>query len=70
LSSIEIGKKWISPHTLAKLSNALHIASFELFKPQNTIDSETQRYTDEIFRAILESINTIHGIYNSRLQDP
>jgi transcriptional regulator with XRE-family HTH domain len=65
LSSIEIGKKWVSPHTLAKLSNALHIASFELFKPQNPVDSDTQRRTDEIFQAIYEAINTIHNMYHT-----
>jgi len=33
LSEIETGKGWVSPLTLSKLSNALEIEVFELFKP-------------------------------------
>jgi transcriptional regulator with XRE-family HTH domain len=69
LSSIEIGKKWVSPHTLAKLSNALNIASFELFKPHGAIDSDIRRYTDEIFQTIRDSIDTIYNIFRSQTKE-
>ncbi|MDR1931437.1 MAG: helix-turn-helix domain-containing protein [Spirochaetales bacterium] len=66
LSSIEIGKKWVSPHTLAKLSNALNIPSFELFKPQNAISPDALRHTDEIFQSIKDAINTLQAMYHEQ----
>jgi transcriptional regulator with XRE-family HTH domain len=69
LSSIEIGKKWMSPQTLAKLSNALNIESFELFRPQGAMKEDTVRYTDEIFQAIKDSIDTLHALYRSQVKN-
>jgi transcriptional regulator with XRE-family HTH domain len=69
LSSIEIGKKWVSPQTLAKLSNALNIESFELFRPQGDMKEDTVRYTDEIFQTIKDSIDTIHTLYRSEVKN-
>jgi transcriptional regulator with XRE-family HTH domain len=66
LSSIEIGKKWISPLTLAKLSDALHIESFELFKPQTAMNLETVKYIDEIFQTVKNSIDAVHTVYRSQ----
>ena len=66
LSSIEIGKKWISPYTMAKLSEALKIESYELFKPQTADSSDMQRRTDEIFQTIKNSIDKIHRTYTSK----
>jgi len=63
LSSIEIGKKWISPNTLAKLSSALKIESYELFKPQAAGTTDMQRRTDEIFQTIRNSIDKIQLSY-------
>ena len=63
LGSIESGKKWISPHTLAKLSDALRIKSYELFMPQTAASSEIQRRTDEIFQTIKNSIDKIYFAY-------
>jgi transcriptional regulator with XRE-family HTH domain len=67
LSNIEIGRKWISPLTLAKLSEALKIEAFELFKPKDAPDSDTLRYTDEIFQTITDSIETIRKMYRAQL---
>jgi len=67
LSSIEIGKKWISPYTLAKLSDALDIDAYELFKPQTTGTSDIQRRTDEIFQTIRNSIDKIQHAYDSQM---
>ena len=63
LSSIEIGKKWISSNTLAKLSSALKIESYELFKPQTAGTTDMQRRTDEIFQTIKNSIDKIQLSY-------
>jgi transcriptional regulator with XRE-family HTH domain len=35
LSGIELGQKWVSPATLAKLAQALNIEIYELFKPEH-----------------------------------
>ena len=40
LSDIETGRGWISPFSLVKLSNALKIEVFELFKPQETLKTD------------------------------
>jgi len=66
LCSIEIGKKWLSPHTLAKLSDALKIESYELFKPQTSDTPDMQRRTNEIFQTIKNSIDKIYLSYSSR----
>ena len=66
LSSIEIGKKWVSPNTLDKLSDALNIESYELFMPQTADSSDIQRRTDEIFQTIKNSIDKIHRAYKSQ----
>lgn len=67
LSSIEIGKKWVSPSTLAKLSDALSVESYVLFKPQNHCAPDIQNRTEEIFQIIEDSIERIRAAY--RLQD-
>ena len=66
LSSIEIGKKWLSPCTLAKLSDALNIESYKLFMPQTVSSSAIQRRTDEIFQTIKNSIDKIQFTYNTQ----
>ncbi|MDR2966070.1 MAG: helix-turn-helix domain-containing protein [Treponema sp.] len=49
LSEIETGKGWVSPLTLSKLTNALEIEVFELFKPL-TADDTTQAETRKMKR--------------------
>jgi len=66
LGGIEIGKKWISPNTLAKLSDALKIESYELFKPQAAGTTDMQRRTDEIFQTIRNSIDKIQHSYRTK----
>jgi transcriptional regulator with XRE-family HTH domain len=34
LRDIETGKKWVSPKTLTKLANTLHINVYQLFQPE------------------------------------
>ncbi|MDR0760231.1 MAG: helix-turn-helix domain-containing protein [Treponema sp.] len=36
INEIENGRKWISPETLAKLSNALEIEPYQFFTPSST----------------------------------
>jgi transcriptional regulator with XRE-family HTH domain len=60
LSSIEIGKKWVSPQTLVKLANALHIDAYELLKPEESAPPDAAKHTDEIFMTIKEAIDEIH----------
>lgn len=42
LSEIETGRGWVSPFSLVKLSTALEIDVFELFKPQEIVSKDTK----------------------------
>jgi transcriptional regulator with XRE-family HTH domain len=68
LCSIEIGKKWLSPLTLVKLANTLHIDAYELFKPEGMTLPDAAKYTDDIFMTIKESIDEIHRTFRGRLK--
>jgi transcriptional regulator with XRE-family HTH domain len=51
LSSVETGKGWVSPLTLAKLAKILEIEVFELFKPPNiTLTTQTELGDERIRR--------------------
>jgi Predicted transcriptional regulators len=67
ISDIECGKKWVSPETLAKLSIALHIEPYQLFIEEQELNAETHTillaFTDDLTRAIDESINKVRGQY-------
>jgi transcriptional regulator with XRE-family HTH domain len=60
LSDIETGKKWVSPDTLARLANALHIEIYDLFKPQQVpsddITAIIAKYLDDVSLSIEKSI--------------
>ena len=67
LGGIETGRKWISSNTLAKLSDALNIESYELFMPQTAGTSDTRRRTDEIFQTIRNSLDKIQLSYRKKI---
>jgi len=65
LANIETGKSWVSPLTLVKLSNALGIEVFELFKPEKEpgadLPSDAPRdvmlkYTDDLTAALDDTV--------------
>jgi transcriptional regulator with XRE-family HTH domain len=41
LSDIENGKKWISPKTLAKMTDTFDIEAFELLRPEHSIPDDS-----------------------------
>jgi transcriptional regulator with XRE-family HTH domain len=60
LSDIETGKKWVSPDTLVRLANALHIEIYDLFKPQEAppddIAAVITKYLDDVSLSIGKSV--------------
>jgi transcriptional regulator with XRE-family HTH domain len=53
LSDIELGNKWVSPKTLARIAKTLKIEVYELFKPEEElvkpeISDEVVRYLDTV----------------------
>jgi transcriptional regulator with XRE-family HTH domain len=60
LSDIETGKKWVSPDTLARLANALHIEIYDLFRPQQVpsddITAVIAKYLDDVSLSIEKSV--------------
>jgi transcriptional regulator with XRE-family HTH domain len=60
LSDIETGKKWVSPDTLVRLANALHIEIYDLFKPREVppedIVAVIAKYLDDVSLSIGKSI--------------
>ncbi|MCL2441749.1 MAG: helix-turn-helix domain-containing protein [Treponema sp.] len=68
LSDIETGKKWASPITLVKLSDAFSIEVFELLIPiellPENINIFMEKYTKDIYTAIKE----VHNTYTLKLK--
>ncbi|MDR1882283.1 MAG: helix-turn-helix transcriptional regulator [Prevotella sp.] len=61
LSDIELGKKWVSPKTLAKLARALHVDISDLFKredepPKPTVAAEVIKYLDSVDDTLIKQI--------------
>jgi transcriptional regulator with XRE-family HTH domain len=52
LSDVERCKKWVSPHTLALLAEALHIEVFELFKPEKDLPDDVDAILARCFEDI------------------
>jgi transcriptional regulator with XRE-family HTH domain len=64
LSNIERGNKWPYPDTLNKLSKALQIEVFELFKPEQTLNDDAKTLMDRLVRDIAASVhNSIESTY-------
>ncbi|MDR1785222.1 MAG: helix-turn-helix domain-containing protein [Spirochaetaceae bacterium] len=68
LSNVENGKAWISPKTVAKLSDVFNIGPYELFKPElvlsEDITSLIKKYTEEIRGELQFSLNhSLDNIY-------
>jgi transcriptional regulator with XRE-family HTH domain len=65
LSTIEVGKKWVSPDTLEKLSAALKVETFELFLPGQTgtgdaASDEAVKYLDSIDKRLVK--RAVHSV--------
>jgi len=73
LSTIENGKKWVSPATLAKLADALNIHVYELLKPETIVPDRAadalEKYTADVFGAIGEALNGVRDDYMRQLNE-
>jgi len=71
LSDIENGKKWVSPTTLIKMSNALNIEAYELLKPEILIPDNAvnilEKYTADIYKIFGETLDNIQYNYIQQL---
>jgi transcriptional regulator with XRE-family HTH domain len=67
INDIENGRKWISPDTLAKLSNALEIEPYQFFSPTLAplgIDTEfITTYLDDMEDSFIKMVNELRGHY-------
>jgi transcriptional regulator with XRE-family HTH domain len=72
LSEIETGKKWISPATLAKLTEALDVETYQLFKPENILPAEVTsmltQYTNTALAKVEKSLTDLHRQYSTLTQ--
>jgi transcriptional regulator with XRE-family HTH domain len=68
LSDIENGRKWISPNTLAKLTEALHINIGELFQMEETLPKEVTeiltKYAHEALAKVDKSLIDLRNYYS------
>jgi transcriptional regulator with XRE-family HTH domain len=70
LSNIENGKAWISPKTVAKLSHALNIEPYELFKPEEALKGDIKTVLEKFSNDISFSLNqTIEKMYTQYTKD-
>jgi transcriptional regulator with XRE-family HTH domain len=67
VNSIENGKKWISPRTLAKLSRVLKMKPHEFFIPETTIPEEVAAalagYLDDMTDDFVRWVKEAKGHY-------
>jgi transcriptional regulator with XRE-family HTH domain len=67
INDIENGRKWVSPDTLAKLSNALEIEPYHFFAPTSTsLDMNAQfmtTYLNDMEDSFLKMVNELRGRY-------
>lgn len=67
INDIENGRKWVSPDTLAKLSNALKIEPYQFFNPNSTplgIDPTfITTYLDNMEDSFIKMVNELRGSY-------
>jgi transcriptional regulator with XRE-family HTH domain len=67
INSIENGKKWVSPRTLAKLSRVLKMAPHEFFVPETTIPEEVAAalagYLDDMTDDFVRWVKETKGHY-------
>ena len=62
LSDVETGKKWVSPHTLTRLAEALNIEVYELFKPEADLPLEVSAALDRCLSDISTAVKkTVSG---------
>ena len=71
LSDIENGKKWVSPHTLAKMADVFNIEAYELLKPEESIPDNPvniiERYTADIYSTLGQTLYDLRDNYLSIL---
>ena len=67
LCNIENGNRWISPQTLVKFASALNIEPYELFKPEEALQSDVpailNKSFDEAVEAVTKTLNQVRGYY-------
>jgi len=67
LSDIENNKKWVSPATLVKISDALKIEPYELLKPDEILPDNAvnllEKYTADIYKIIGDDLFNIQHNY-------
>ena len=70
VNDIENGKKWISPSTLSKLSQALEISPYRFFLPvqPSVSDDNTviQQFCTELSNQFIETVNTLAKKYTAK----
>lgn len=73
LSDIENGKKWVSPNTLVKMTEALNIETYELFKPEAIIPDNAvniiEKYTADIYSIFGDLLNNIQVKYIKQIKN-
>ena len=72
LSDIENGKKWVSPTTLLKMSDALNIEAYELLKPETIIPDNVvnilEKYTADIYQIFGDALDNIQHNYVKQIK--
>jgi transcriptional regulator with XRE-family HTH domain len=70
INDIENGKKWISPKTLAKLTTALKVESYQFFLPEYKSDDPVDNFFTVYLDDFSDSLQKMVGELKSRyLQD-
>ena len=73
LSDIENGKKWVSPVTLIKISEALNIAVYELLKPETIVPDNAikilEKYTDDVHQILGNALTNIQNDYIKQIKN-
>jgi transcriptional regulator with XRE-family HTH domain len=71
LSDVENGKKWVSPNTLSKITEALDVEVWQLFKTEQSLPPQIsallEQYTKDALAKVDKSLNNLIDYYQSAL---
>ena len=74
INDIENGKKWVSPKTIAKLSNVLEVDPYEFFIPPYELEEEKteliKNYLDDLSNGFLQAVKSFKAEYLNEKNQP
>ena len=69
LGSIERGEKWLSHETLTRITAALKVQAYDLFKPEHILSSDVNKLAKKLVSDIQSAVNQTVREMNLTIKD-